>query len=121
MTEDYVDFASNLMLAPITRLDGSNPQLPISAISALAYLKSSRRQPLIVERWSPLEIALFEAAIVQHGKQFHLVQKAVETKSTRDIIDFYYVWKKTSHYRMWKKQYLPPHLDVSDDEPATRK
>ena len=26
----------------------------------------------------------------------------MEKKSLKEIIDFYYAWKKTSHYRQWK-------------------
>jgi hypothetical protein len=121
MAEDYVEFASNLMLTPISQLgsygyDPEKQQHPLEAVSALGYLKSPQRREMIMERWSPYEIALFEAAIVQYGKQFHLVQRAIESKTTKEVIDFYYMWKKTSHYQAWKKQYVPPHLDVSDDE-----
>ncbi len=33
----------------------------------------------------------------------------------KQIIEFYYVWKKTGHYKQWKQQYIPddrvlPHL-----------
>ena len=71
---------------------------------------------MVLEKWSPYEVAVFEAAIMEYGKEFHQVQKAVGTKTTREVIDFYYIWKKTSHYQKWKKIYVPPHLDVSDDE-----
>jgi len=37
-----------------------------------------------------------------HGKHFHIISKFVKTKSTKEIIEFYYIWKKTSHYRRWK-------------------
>ena len=76
---------------------------------------------MVIERWSPLEVALFEAAISQYGKQFHQIQKEIETKTTKEVIEFYYMWKKTSHYEKWKKQYVPPHLDNSDDEADLKK
>jgi hypothetical protein len=63
-----------------------------------------------------LEIATFEAAMAVHGKVFEKVQKEVKTKTCQEIIDFYYVWKKTRHYARWKDEYVPPYLDHSDDE-----
>lgn len=27
----------------------------------------------------------------------------VRTKSTNEIVEFYYNWKKSSHYQMWKE------------------
>lgn len=66
--------------------------------------------------WSPYEIALFGAAMAECGKQFHRIQQIVHSKRTTEIIDFYYIWKKTSHYTNWKKTYLPEHLDFSDDD-----
>lgn len=53
----------------------------------------------------------------QHGKDFYAISKELEgRKTTKQIIDFYYLWKKTTHYKKWKKTYIPAHLDVSDDE-----
>lgn len=121
MTEEYVDMASNLMLTPLSELgsygyDPNNLQFPLEAISALGYLKSPMRRPLVIEKWSPYEISVFEAAMIQHGKQFDKVQHEIESKTTKEVIEFYYMWKKTSHYDSWKKQYVPPHLDDSDEE-----
>ncbi len=71
----------------------------------------------MIEQWSPYEIAVFEAAVGHYGKDFRAVQKEICSKSCREVIDFYYIWKKTAHYERWKKSYVPPHLDVSlDDE-----
>ena len=37
--------------------------------------------------------------------------QVLKTKSTKDVIEFYYVWKMTSHYQQWKKAFEPmePH------------
>jgi hypothetical protein len=126
MVEDYVDFASNMMLFPVSKLgsygyDPSRKQYPLDTISVLSYLKSPLRRPTIIEKWSPLEIATFEAALCEYGKVFHKVQSEVATKTTREVIEFYYMWKKTSHYKVWKKTYVSPHDDVSDDELASKK
>ena len=44
----------------------------------------------------------------------------VHTKSVKEVIEYYYFWKKTHHYRQWKLQYLPdprthPHLVALGD------
>lgn len=68
----------------------------------------------ILELWNPREIALFEAAIHSHGKQFHKVQLFVKSKSTKQVVAFYYVWKKTQRYQEWKRRYTSS--DSSDSE-----
>lgn len=42
-----------------------------------------------------------------HGKQFHKVAKCIGSKSVREVIEFYYVWKTGSHYATWKETYKP--------------
>lgn len=133
MAEDYIDMASNLMLYPTSQLgpygyslpessSSSSQQqqrqqrYPLQAVSALGYLKGCFRRPTVIERWSPYEIAVFEAAVGHYGKDFHTVQKEIQSKSCREVIDFYYIWKKTAHYERWKKTYVPTHLDVSLDD-----
>jgi hypothetical protein len=86
-------------------------------ISALGYLKSPIRRPTVIEKWSPYEIATFEASIAEYGKNFIKIQNEIgKTKSVPDVIEFYYIWKKTSHYTHWKKEYVPEYLDVDVDE-----
>jgi len=76
---------------------------PIEQTTALGYLSSPLRRPSVIEKWNPYEIALFEGALAYHGKLFNLISKHyVTTKSTKEIIEFYYIWKKTSHGRRWK-------------------
>jgi hypothetical protein len=86
-------------------------------VSALGFLKSPVRRPMVIERWSPYEIAIFEGSIAEYGKNFSKVQKEIgSTKSIADVIEFYYIWKKTSHYSQWKKEYIPDHLDTHSDD-----
>lgn len=94
---------------------------PLQHMSALAFLKSAVRRPAVVETWSPYEIALFEAAIAEHGKDFHRIAREIRSKSTRDVIAFYYIWKKTSHYRRWKQEYTPDYLLEHSDEEEEEK
>lgn len=51
------------------------------------------------EIWAPKEIALFETCICKFGKEFDLFTNYIKTKTLKEIIDFYYEWKKTSHYK----------------------
>ena len=90
--------------------DIQNRSYPLQGISALGFLKSKLRRPTVVEQWSPYEVAVFEAALLHHGKEFHHVAREVGTKTTKEVIDFYYTWKKTDHYKKWKEAY------VDDDE-----
>lgn len=131
MTEDYVELASNMMLLPTNHLgpygysdnqqgkgSGSkgSASYPLEHISSLGFLKSPLRRPTVIETWSPYEISLFEAGMGHFGKDFFQIHKVVQSKSTKEVIDFYYVWKKTSHYKVWKASYVNPAEVVSDDE-----
>ncbi len=120
ITEDYINLASDMMY-PATRLapygyDAPSGQYPIEAITALGLLTSPLRRPTVVEKWSPYEIAIFESSIALCGKQFHEIQKIVKSKNTKEIIEFYYVWKKTAHYKVWKREYLPSNEDMDSDD-----
>lgn len=35
----------------------------------------------------------------------------VRSKNTKEVIEFYYFWKKTSHYKQWKKVYVRDDRD----------
>ena len=56
---------------------------------------------------------MFEAAISVVGKEFHLISNLIRTKSTQEVIEFYYEWKFSSHYYSWKAHYKGMHLDTS--------
>ncbi|KAL3943830.1 MAG: hypothetical protein SGBAC_002081 [Bacillariaceae sp.] len=110
MAEDYVGAVAKLMY-PGTKFgpygyNHSMREFPLEYISALAFIKSPLRRPTVIEKWSPYEVALFEGAMLHHGKEFHLVSREIKTKTTQEVIDFYYVWKKTAHYKKWKEQYI---------------
>ena len=106
LAEDYISLASAVTLPP-THLGPfdyapSAGRYPVEQATALGYLTSPLRRPTVVEKWNPYEIALFEAALALHGKAFHRVRGWVGTKTTKEIVEFYYVWKKTSHGQRWK-------------------
>jgi len=71
-------------------------------LTTLDMLISPLRTDSIIDRWTPKEVAIFEAGICKYGRQFHMIQRLIRTKTEREVIDFYYHWKKTSHYKMWK-------------------
>jgi hypothetical protein len=151
MTQDYVELASNIMLHPLSKLtlthsiavsESDDSQVstligdststgtvqtfaavyPLHHLSALGFIKSPIRCPSVIERWSPYEVAVFEASLAEYGKDFFRVQKEIGgSKTTSEIVEFYYIWKKTSHYAKWKKEYIPEYLDVSEDEGSSAK
>jgi hypothetical protein len=119
MAEDYIDSVAKLMY-PATKFrpygyDTDIREYPLEHISVLNFIKSPLRRPTIIERWSPYEITCFEGAMMHYGKEFHLVSRAIESKSTKEVIDFYYVWKKTAHYKRWKERYMTD-LELEDLE-----
>ena len=80
----------------------------LERITTLGYLTSPLRQRTVWEDWSPREVALFEAALMQYGKDFsRIAHKHLMNKETKDVVAFYYIWKKTQHYKEWKRQYQP--------------
>lgn len=108
------------MMYPGTQLrpygfDPERREYPLEGQSVLGYIKSPLRRPSVIERWSPYEISLFEGALLHHGKEFLVVSKIVGTKSTKEVIEFYYMWKKTTHYKKWKKQFVQS-ADLQDIE-----
>ncbi len=115
MTEDYISLVGKMMLPsihlPPFGYDAATGHYPIERITALGLLLSPLRRPSVIEKWNPYEISIFEASLALCGKEFHKVQKFVKTKSTKEIIEFYYVWKKTEHYKVWKKQYITPEME----------
>ena len=50
---------------------------------------------------------MFESSVYLYGKDFNIVHKYVKTKTVKEIIEFYYDWKNTCHYKQWKKAYIP--------------
>lgn len=64
-----------------------------------------------LEKWSPHEVVVFEAAICVYGKDFYQISKAIKTKTTKEVIEFYYSWKFSSHYYSWRAHYRSPFED----------
>lgn len=123
MADDYVCLVGDLMY-PKTLIgpygyDPEEGRLPLDRVTTLGYLLNPLRRPSVIEKWSPFEVAVFEAALTLFGKQFHTVAKYVRSKTTKEVIEFYYDWKKTSHYKQWKKTYIPDERDTAIPEETT--
>lgn len=81
-----------------------SPEYDRLEYSTLDMLLSPLRAESTLDDWSPLDIALFESGICAHGKDFHAIAKLMSgRKSCSQCVEFYYVWKKSSHYALWKE------------------
>ena len=88
--------------------DGTSNTAPIAyPLPEAGFLTSHLRPSNAMERWAPLEIAQFEAALRLWGKKFSRISDLIPSKTTREVIEFYYTWKKTSHYKEWKGSFQP--------------
>jgi len=74
----------------------------LAKIDIMDSLVSPLKADYVFEKWSPKEIAIFEAGLCKYGKEFSFIQFLVKTKNVNEIIQFYFAWKNTSHYKMWK-------------------
>lgn len=50
---------------------------------------------------------------------FHHVAREVEGKSVADVIEFYYMWKKTYHYKQWKSMWRSEQSILRSQEDDT--
>ena len=70
--------------------------------STIDLLLSPLRKSTPLDEWCPREIATFESAICRKGKDFYQISKLIGTKTCKQVIEFYYFWKQSSHYKVWK-------------------
>ena len=47
-----------------------------------------------------------------YGKEFHQISAVIGTKTTAEVIEFYYSWKFSSHYYSWKTHYRSAKTDA---------
>ena len=84
----------------------------VRSSTTLGRLLCPLRVPSVLDRWSPLEVARFEGAMCLYGKRFPLVQRVVGTKSHKEIVEFFYDWKQSAHYKVWKRDYVPLNIGL---------
>ena len=55
-----------------------------------------------------------------YGKNFHFIQNEIKTKTCKECVAFYYLWKKTERYTQWKEEFVlripPDHGYVSPSD-----
>ena len=69
----------------------------------LDFIVSPLKKDYYFELWTIKEIAIFECSICIFGKRFNIIASMIPTKSFREVIQFYDIWKHTSHYTLWKQ------------------
>mmetsp|Transcript_13910 Transcript_13910/g.13998 ORF Transcript_13910/g.13998 Transcript_13910/m.13998 type:complete len:181 (-) Transcript_13910:225-767(-) len=113
MMDDYVNVVGGIMYPKSSYgcfgYNSTRSMYPVSRVTSMGYLASTNpfRRPNILETWSPLEVSRFEASMMIYGKKFYMIQKYVQSKTEKEIIEFYYTWKRTQHYQQWKNSYIP--------------
>lgn len=63
--------------------------------------------------WSFNEVLMFERLIMLHGKNFYLISKDLETKSVKECVQFYYIWKKSTFRNRLVSPTTPNHSNAS--------
>ena len=72
--------------------------------TSLDLLINPLRKTFPWETWSPYEIALFNCCICKFNTNFDLYLNIITTKTKEEVIDFYYTWKSSKYYKMWKNK-----------------
>jgi hypothetical protein len=70
--------------------------------TSLDLLINPLRNKFVFETWSPYEIGLFECCVCKFGKIFDLYGQVIKTKTKDEILGFYYYWKQSKYYKIWK-------------------
>lgn len=109
--DDYLALVGN-MYYQSPEVGRSNGGFSLIRRTTLGMLTAPVREPSVLDKWSPYEIALFESSICLVGKLFHQIAANIKTKTTGEVIEFYYVWKKSKNYAAWKATYR--HLVLLD-------
>nr|XP_033786853.1 mesoderm induction early response protein 3 isoform X2 [Geotrypetes seraphini]XP_033786863.1 mesoderm induction early response protein 3 isoform X2 [Geotrypetes seraphini]XP_033786872.1 mesoderm induction early response protein 3 isoform X2 [Geotrypetes seraphini]XP_033786882.1 mesoderm induction early response protein 3 isoform X2 [Geotrypetes seraphini]XP_033786891.1 mesoderm induction early response protein 3 isoform X2 [Geotrypetes seraphini]XP_033786898.1 mesoderm induction early respo len=73
---------------------------------AVERYRCNRRTPQDeMAAWTEDECRHFENALIDYGKDFHLIQKhKVRTRTVSECVAFYYIWKKSERYDYFAQQ-----------------
>ena len=97
------------------------------AYSTIERLLSPLRRRRVREEWSAREVAVFEVGMCRQPKDFAAISRAIGSKTTNQVVEFYYTaWKHSQHYWRWKQtaaaaqpERSQPRVEiVLDDESA---
>jgi hypothetical protein len=102
--ESYLDLVHDSYFALDKNEEAEADGLPPSVFkfSSLDLLINPLRQKFVFETWSPYDIALFECCVCKFGKSFDLYTRIIKSKSKEEIVNFYYYWKQSKYYKIWK-------------------
>ncbi|KAF9919295.1 putative PHD type zinc finger protein with BAH domain-containing protein [Lobosporangium transversale] len=66
---------------------------------ALGEMSKLQKHDFDIEDWTAKEVEAFEEGIRLYGHELFAIKKKVETRSMKDIVRFFYHWKKTERYQ----------------------
>lgn len=69
------------------------------ADKALKEMTAVQKRDFDIVDWTPMEIDAFEEGIRLYGHELFAIKKKVETRSMKDVVRFFYQWKKTERYQ----------------------
>lgn len=70
-----------------------------NADMALKEIARVRKQDFELRDWTAKETGAFEEGIRLYGHELSAIKRKVETRSMRDVVRFFYQWKKTERYQ----------------------
>ncbi|KAF9205357.1 putative PHD type zinc finger protein with BAH domain-containing protein [Podila verticillata] len=69
------------------------------ADKALDEISGVQKRDFDIRDWTQKEIDAFEEGIRIYGHELFAIKKKVETRSMKDVVRFFYQWKKTERYQ----------------------
>ena len=85
---------ANLIDTAISQLHTSE----YNADEAFGIITSRSLEDLTQNNWNTEEIEAFESGIVKHGLELALLKPLVPTRTMKEVVHFYYKWKKSDRY-----------------------
>ncbi|KAF9112970.1 putative PHD type zinc finger protein with BAH domain-containing protein [Mortierella sp. AM989] len=66
---------------------------------ALKEIAKVQKQDFDIKDWTSTEIEAFEEGIRLYGHELFAIKKKVETRPMKDVVRYFYQWKKTERYQ----------------------
>jgi len=77
--------------------------------NSFSIMKKITLKDLDLPTWSKTEIKQFENGIIKYGHELQYVKQEVPTKRRKDVVQYFYRWKKTKRYRLIYSQFCKVH------------